>query len=69
MLAHLSDTGTATPAPCCRLLGFVRLSCVHVLCSVEATALTIDEGAVISEGVVLQGHTVERLAATFVPTE
>lgn len=31
-------------------------------------ALTIGEGTIISEGVVLQGHTVERLAATFVPT-
>jgi hypothetical protein len=32
-------------------------------------ALTIGAGTIISEGVVLQGHTVERLAATFVPTE
>jgi hypothetical protein len=32
-------------------------------------ALTIGEGAIISEGVMLQGHTVERLAATFLPTE
>lgn len=40
-----------------------------LLCRVEAMALTIGEGAVISEGVILQGHTVERLAATFVPTK
>lgn len=51
-------------------------SCTEVLlkdtptavCRVETMALTIGEGTIISEGVVLQGHTVERLAATFVPT-
>ena len=36
---------------------------------VETKALTIGAGAILGESVILQGHTVERLAATFLPTE
>ena len=46
-----------------------RPSVALVHCRVETKALSIGAGVVICEGVILQGHTVERLAATFLPTE